>query len=135
MTTMTEPMPTNKSRPSRGPRRKRRTALVSLLVALAVTVYFCAAPAAIWAIEMYQNDISPYNNHRCPHGLLHGGETCSQFGTRVISEQGLCRGLWMLRSRFGECREAQHAIQENPETAKAGFCCVSTGDEVHTCEW
>ena len=135
MTRMSEPMPTNKSRPSHNPRRKRRTDLVTLLLALAVTAYLCAAPAAILAIEIYQNHISPYNNHRCPHGLLHGEETCSQFGKRVISERGLCCGLWMLRDRFDECREAHRILQEHPETAKAGFCCFSCGDEVHACEW
>ena len=126
---------TNQARRGQSPRRKRSTILIALLLTLMVTVYFCAAPTAVWAIEMYQNHVSPYNNHRCPHGLLHGEETCSQFGKRVISERGLCRGLLMLRSRFDECREAHHVLQKPPETAKAGSCCFSCGDEIHACEW
>ena len=126
---------TNHARRGCSPRRKRRTILIALLLTLVVTVYFCAAPATILAIEIYQSHISPYNNHRCPHGLLHGAETCSQFGKRVISERGLCRGLWMLRNRFDECHEAHRILQKNPEAAKAGSCCFSTGDEVHSCEW
>lgn len=122
--------------PSRNtPWRRRRTAVITLLFALVLSMHFCATPAAIWAIEMYQAHISPYNNHRCPHGLLHGGETCSQYGKRVISERGLYRGLWMLRSRFDECREAHRVLQKHPEVAKAGHCCISCGDDVYCCEW
>ncbi len=129
MSTKNEPIPVTH------PRRKRRTILISLVLALVVTAYFCATPAAILAIELYQSHISPHNNHRCPHGLLHGQETCSQFGKRVIGERGLFRGLLMLRERFDECTEANRILQQRPEIAKAGGCCVVVGDEVHTCEW
>jgi len=132
---MIESVATSNEHTSSNSRPKRLTITIALSLALAIAMYFCAAPAAILAIEVYQEHISPYNNHRCPHGLLRGQETCSEFGKRAISEHGLCRGLWMLRSRFRECREAHRILQENPETAKAGYCCFSCGDDVHACEW
>lgn len=101
----TTPSPRDTPRRPHRPLHKRRKVLLALF-ALIVIMHFCATPAATWAIEMYQTHISPYNNHRCPHGLLLRGETCSQYGKRVIDERGLYRGLWMLRGRFDECRES-----------------------------
>ncbi len=105
------------------------------LAGIILIAYFSATPAAIFAIELYQKHISPYNHHRCPYCLLHGGETCSQYGKHAIQNHGLLRGLWMLHGRFEECHQAQLVLQKNPKVARAGFCCYSCGDEdIHGCD-
>ena len=71
--------------------RARRGKILVALAVMMMVAYFSTGPAAILAIELYQKHVSPCNHHRCPHGLLHGGETCSQYGKHAIQQHGLLR--------------------------------------------
>lgn len=61
---------------------------------------------ALSTIEFYQRRISPRKGFVCAHRVLHGGESCSQFGHRAVAEVGVLPAIRLLNARFGECRAA-----------------------------
>ncbi|WP_230020426.1 membrane protein insertion efficiency factor YidD [Massilia sp. Bi118] len=58
---------------------------------------------ALAAIRGYQRWISPYKGYRCALCAVTGGESCSNYGFRVIERFGLRRGLGLLDRRFELC--------------------------------
>ncbi|MCF4970038.1 membrane protein insertion efficiency factor YidD [Nostoc sp. CMAA1605] len=58
------------------------------------------------AITGYQKYLSPHKGFSCAHRVLYGGESCSQYIKRVISEEGLSVALVKSRQRFQECKQA-----------------------------
>ncbi|MBL8470924.1 MAG: membrane protein insertion efficiency factor YidD [Rhodocyclaceae bacterium] len=57
-------------------------------------------------IRTYQQYISPYKGWHCAHAHVHGGLSCSNYGIKVISENGFMQGMILLRKRFNECATA-----------------------------
>jgi putative component of membrane protein insertase Oxa1/YidC/SpoIIIJ protein YidD len=58
------------------------------------------------AITEYQKYLSPHKGFSCAHRLLYGGESCSQYIKRVITEEGLSVALVKARPRFQACKQA-----------------------------
>ncbi|QLE54565.1 membrane protein insertion efficiency factor YidD [Nostoc sp. TCL26-01] len=61
---------------------------------------------SINAIANYQKHISPHKGFACAHRILYGGESCSQYIKRVISEEGVSAGWHKSRARFQACKQA-----------------------------
>ncbi|MDP5017004.1 membrane protein insertion efficiency factor YidD [Anabaena sp. UHCC 0187] len=73
---------------------------------------------SITAITGYQRYISPHKGFRCAHRVLHGGESCSGYVKRQITEHGLKAALIKSQQRFIACKHANqilHAQIETPE--------------------
>lgn len=66
--------------------------------------------AAATAINGYQRYISPYKGYRCAHGALHGGDTCSAWGRRIVLRFGLLAFLPLMLRRFRACAQAQRIL-------------------------
>jgi len=63
------------------------------------------------SISGYQRYISPHKGFSCAHRLLHGGESCSQFVKRMISQHGLVDAMKASRQRFKACRAANQTLR------------------------
>jgi putative component of membrane protein insertase Oxa1/YidC/SpoIIIJ protein YidD len=76
---------------------------------------------ALAAIRGYQRWISPRKGYRCALCALTGGESCSNYGYRVIERFGLRRGLGLLDRRLALCghvhRRAVPAAPMSPRPA------------------
>lgn len=67
--------------------------------------------AVAGTISGYQRWISPYKGFHCAHWTLHGGESCSAFGKRMVVEQGLLGFFRGMRARFADCRRSAEALR------------------------
>ncbi|BCL36425.1 membrane protein insertion efficiency factor YidD [Nostoc sp. MS1] len=65
----------------------------------------------IVVIAGYQKHISPHKGFVCAHRVLHGGESCSAYIKRVISEEGLIAGWGKSHTRFQACKQANLTLQ------------------------
>jgi putative component of membrane protein insertase Oxa1/YidC/SpoIIIJ protein YidD len=73
----------------------------------------------VTAITGYQRYISPHKGFRCAHRVLHGGESCSGYVKRQITENGLKTAFFRTKHRFKACKQANrilHAQTEDPES-------------------
>jgi len=66
---------------------------------------------ALAAIRGYQRWISPYKGYRCTLCAVTGGESCSNYGFRVIERFGLRRGLGLLDRRFELCGHVHRTVR------------------------
>ena len=89
---------------------RRRWRLYAVLLACVVGIA-CLKPAALLAVNGYQQFISPYKGYRCAYGALYGGPSCSEFGKQAIREYGIVGGVILLRQRFRDCHDAAVAIR------------------------
>ena len=69
------------------------------------------AYAAVAAIGLYQQFLSPYKGFRCAHRARHGRTSCSQFAKRLIQKVGLLRFFPMFRERLRRCGRAAQALR------------------------
>jgi putative component of membrane protein insertase Oxa1/YidC/SpoIIIJ protein YidD len=69
-----------------------------------------ASRFALSAIRGYQRWISPYKGYRCALCAVTGGESCSNYGFRVIERFGLRRGLGLLDRRFELCAHVRRRL-------------------------
>jgi len=77
--------------------------------------------AVAGAIGGYQRWISPHKGFHCAHWTLHGGESCSAFGKRLVIEQGI-RGFFRgMRRRFDDCQRAALALRAQ----RQGLICLA----------
>jgi putative component of membrane protein insertase Oxa1/YidC/SpoIIIJ protein YidD len=67
--------------------------------------------AGIVAITGYQKHISPHKGFVCAHRVLYGGESCSQYIKRVITEDGFKALLIKSRRRFQACLQANRILR------------------------
>lgn len=67
------------------------------------------------AIRFYRRYLSPRKKFRCAHAHFTGGESCSDFGLRVFSEQTLPHAIGQLGEQFGRCRAASRNYMEGFE--------------------
>ncbi|MEJ1931991.1 membrane protein insertion efficiency factor YidD [Nostoc sp. NIES-2111] len=65
----------------------------------------------IVAIAGYQKHISPHKGFVCAHRILYGGESCSAYIKRVITEEGLSAAWGKSHTRFQACKQADLTLQ------------------------
>jgi len=78
-----------------------------------------AKTMAIESITAYQKYISPSKGFSCSHRLLHGGDSCSNYVKRMLSEQKLHEAVQSSIKRFQDCGTASKTLK-----AKANFRCI-----------
>lgn len=84
----------------------------------------------LFAIRAYQKWISPYKGYRCAHRLYHGGESCSEYASRILNEQGWRKLRSKMKDRFAACRNAARFLKSEAMTdASEGEAAAS---EEHT---
>lgn len=71
--------------------------------------------AVAGAIGGYQRWISPYKGFHCAHWTLHGGESCSAFGKRIVLERGLPGFFRGMQERFADCRRSNETLRARRE--------------------
>ncbi|WP_254625964.1 membrane protein insertion efficiency factor YidD [Nostoc sp. TCL240-02] len=74
---------------------------------------------AIESITAYQKYISPSKGFSCSHRLLHGGDSCSNYIKRMLSEHKLHEAIQSSLKRFQSCGAASKTLK-----AKANFRCI-----------
>jgi putative component of membrane protein insertase Oxa1/YidC/SpoIIIJ protein YidD len=74
------------------------------------------------SINAYQKYISPRKGFSCPHRVLYGSESCSDYVKRMLTEQRLASALKLSVQRFKNCANANKTITAN-KTAN-GFGCI-----------
>ncbi|WGV23610.1 membrane protein insertion efficiency factor YidD [Halotia branconii] len=84
-----------------------------------------AKTIAINSINGYQQYISPVKGFSCPHRLLHGGDSCSNFVKKILlSEQSLIETVKLSRQRLQNCATASKTLA----SSNCGFivipCCL-----------
>ncbi len=77
-----------------------------------------AKTMAINSIIAYQNYISPHKGFSCPHRLLHGGDSCSNYVKRMLTNQSLTEAVKSSVQRFQNCTQASKILTSN------GFRCI-----------
>lgn len=65
----------------------------------------------VYLILCYQKFISPYKGYSCPHRILYGKESCSQYVKRAVLEQDLLTALSKSKQRFKDCRLAAQELK------------------------
>lgn len=58
---------------------------------------------AIHAIELYQQHLSPRKGFECPHRVLYGDESCSDYVKLLFHQQNLASALRQSVQRFQSC--------------------------------
>ncbi|MEH2071608.1 MAG: membrane protein insertion efficiency factor YidD [Nostoc sp.] len=81
-----------------------------------------AKTIAIESITAYQKYISPSKGFCCSHRLLHGGDSCSNFVKRMLSEQNLYQAVQLFIKRFQDCAAASKTLTSTK--ARADFRCI-----------
>lgn len=66
---------------------------------------------AIAMINRYKSSVSPYKGYTCPHRLVYGEESCSDFVKRVLIQQSLSEALNSSYHRFKACNQARHILR------------------------
>lgn len=80
---------------------------------------------AIASLDFYQQRLSPHKGFACPHRLLHGGESCSDYVKRMLHEQSLMAALGQTPRRFRACSTAGRMIQlRATQGRRSGFRCI-----------
>ena len=79
-------------------------------------------------ISAYQQHISPKKGFACPHRLLHGGESCSDYIKRILSEQDLVSSVRSSIDRFQNCTQASKTLTSTHTNTSSGCivipCCL-----------
>jgi putative component of membrane protein insertase Oxa1/YidC/SpoIIIJ protein YidD len=74
---------------------------------------------SISIINWYQRRLSPLKGFACPHRLLYGHDSCSQFAKRAIGRCGFTRGMLLLRRRLAACGHAAEILDyQSPKPKK-----------------
>lgn len=81
--------------------------------------------AGIVAITGYQKYLSPHKGFVCAHRVLYGGESCSQYIKRVITEDGFTALLTKSRHRFQACKQANRILR----SARGGGASLSQAED------
>jgi putative component of membrane protein insertase Oxa1/YidC/SpoIIIJ protein YidD len=77
---------------------------------------------AVWLIRLYQKHLSPRKGFSCPHRLVHGGPSCSEYARQMILSYGFWRAYSLTRQRLQECRAAAGELAHRVEAEDgAGF--------------
>lgn len=71
---------------------------------------------AINSIIAYQKHISPLKGFSCPHRLLYGGDSCSNYVKRMLSERSFIEAAKSSLQRFKDCTRATQTLKTNSST-------------------
>jgi putative component of membrane protein insertase Oxa1/YidC/SpoIIIJ protein YidD len=80
-----------------------------------------AKTMAINSIIAYKNYISPHKGFYCPHRLLHGGDSCSDYVKTMLTNQSLTEALKSSIQRFQACTKASKTFTI---ASSNGFQCL-----------
>lgn len=85
-----------------------------------------ARRSAISGINAYQRHLSPRKGFVCPHRLLYGEVSCSEYVKRMVSRKGLLATASAAPARFRDCKVAAAQLSRN--RAQGGCiiipCCI-----------
>src|SRR3954470_7000562 len=90
-----------RERPTRMPLRKLLLPAVLFVFLLSILTHL--STVAVWAIGGYRAHIAPALGIHCGYARATGGESCSAFASRTLSERGMWRGLPLAMARFRAC--------------------------------
>jgi putative component of membrane protein insertase Oxa1/YidC/SpoIIIJ protein YidD len=79
-----------------------------------------ATQAAIASINVYRAHISPRKGFSCPHGILYGDESCSDYVKRILIEQNFSAAIQLAPQRFKACKAAAQTLKSQAQ----GGCIV-----------
>jgi len=86
----------------------------------AYTFESVATQAAIASINLYRTHISPRKGFSCPHGVLYGEGSCSDYVKHILTNQNLSAAIQLAPQRFRACKAATQLLQ----TQKAQGGCI-----------
>lgn len=69
-----------------------------------------AAQIVVGLIHLYRRFLSPHKGFKCPHHMVHGQGSCSDFGLEALRGEGLIRGMKAIKQRFVDCKCAAVSI-------------------------
>lgn len=84
------------------------------------TIESFASRAAIASLNSYQKYFSPRKGFSCPHRLLYGSESCSDYVKGILMNQDLKTAIQMAPQRFKACKIAA----QNLKSLKAEGGCI-----------
>lgn len=61
---------------------------------------------AIAVIGVYQHHISPEKGYSCSHRIVYGGDSCSEYVKKTLTDKSLFEATLLARRRFRECNTA-----------------------------
>jgi putative component of membrane protein insertase Oxa1/YidC/SpoIIIJ protein YidD len=79
-----------------------------------------ASQAALDSLNSYQKYLSPHKGFSCPHRLLYGSESCSDYVKGILMQQDLRTAIQMASQSFKSCKAAAQTLQ----TQKAEGGCI-----------
>jgi putative component of membrane protein insertase Oxa1/YidC/SpoIIIJ protein YidD len=74
------------------------------------TVEALTTRAAIAAIRAYRTHLSPRKGFACPHRLLYGGPSCSDYVETLLGRRSLRTAIALAPNRFRACQAAAHTL-------------------------
>ena len=83
-----------------------------------------AKTMAINSIIAYKNYISPHKGFSCPHRLLHGGDSCSDYGEHLLTNQSLTKALKLSLQRFQDCAKSSKTLTNSSGGCIVIPCCI-----------
>ncbi|TBR57284.1 hypothetical protein B4U84_14755 [Westiellopsis prolifica IICB1] len=90
------------------------------------TIEAFAGQVAIASLNTYQKRFSPHKGFSCPHRLLYGGDSCSDYIKHQLINQNLLTAIQMAPQRFKACKIAAQTLQN--QRAASGCivipCCI-----------
>lgn len=72
---------------------------------------------ALWSIDTYQKHISPKKGFACPHRLLHGGLSCSNYVKELLLYQDLSKVIGLTKKRFHDCAKASQKLNKSESSS------------------
>ncbi|WP_416666308.1 membrane protein insertion efficiency factor YidD [Egbenema bharatensis] len=66
---------------------------------------------AINAIDLYQQHLSPKKGFSCPHRLLNGEASCSEYVKHLLGKQDLATTIRFSVQRFRDCASASQTLR------------------------
>lgn len=88
----------------------------------ATTVELFTTQAAIAALNLYQQHLSPRKGFSCPHRLLYGNDSCAAYMKQMLIKQDLRTALRLAPQRFQACNIAAQTLQR--QQVSSGGCIV-----------
>ncbi|MFN6571321.1 hypothetical protein A6770_24705 [Nostoc minutum NIES-26] len=89
-----------------------------------ITIEPLAKTIAIKSINGYQRYISPAKGFSCPHRLLHGGDSCSEYVKKMLSQHSLTEAIKSSRQRFQDCTTASKTLANSECRFFIVPCCL-----------
>ncbi|MDD3466624.1 MAG: membrane protein insertion efficiency factor YidD [Campylobacterales bacterium] len=86
--------------------------------------------SAIFFINIYQKYISPKKGYVCAHRHYHGGDSCSEYTKKCISEFGIIKTIPLFFERLDDCKKTFNEHQEE-ERNQSSDCSDKVYNVVH----